>query len=269
MKLFISRSKEIVYYITQKRYGIFFSWKFIFLCKFYRNKVVRSTEHSWPTHEVSANWGSTCRYQSVMTVCSQENLNYRSHAADVESLDNLITIVCRGRNAAIGWQLFLSSKTILNLVFVAVKEESSLSHPHTMMSQNNWGFRKLFYKIAVLVLQALAQDRHPLFETGSEVFLPGDMAEAKVKVKTPLKFSMYGATVQRGPALVRRALAELRIRPGTWGSTKLLSAVNPTALLQFKTIWYRLAIPTTREDNQGNAVDLDPLKNMSCVTQIL
>lgn len=102
MKLLIFRSKEIVYYITQKRYGIFCSWKFIFLCKFYRNKVVRSTEHSWPTSEVSANWGFTCSYWSVMTACSQENLNYRSHATDVESLDNLITIFYRVRNAAIG-----------------------------------------------------------------------------------------------------------------------------------------------------------------------
>lgn len=95
------------------------------------------------------------------------------------------------------------------------------------------------------------------------------MADAKGKVKTPLKFSIYGATVEHGPALVRRALAELRIRPGTWGSTKSLRAVNPTALLQLKTFWFRLAISNTREDNQGNAVDLDPLKNVSCVTQIL
>lgn len=75
--------------------------------------------------------------------------------------------------------------------------------------------------------------------------------------------------MKHGPALVRRALAELRIGSGTWGSTKSLSAVNPTALLQFKTFWFSLAIPNTSEDNQGNAVDLDPLKNMSCVTQIL
>ena len=165
MKLFISSSKEIMYYITHKRHGVFCSWKSIFICKFYRNKVVRSTEHSWPTREVSANWGFTCSYRSVMTACSQENLNYRSHAADVESLDNLIAIVCRGRNAAVGWQLFLSSKTFLNLGFAGVREEPSPSHLHTVMSQYNWGFRKLFYKIVVLLLQALAQDRHLLFGT--------------------------------------------------------------------------------------------------------
>jgi len=38
-----------------------------------------------------------------MTACSKENLNYRSRATDVESLDNLIAIVCRERNAALGW----------------------------------------------------------------------------------------------------------------------------------------------------------------------
>lgn len=102
MIMFISSSKEMMYYITHKRHGVFCFWKFMFISKFYRNKVVRSTEHSWPTSEVSANWGFTCSYQSAMTACSQENLNYKSHAADVKSLDNLISIVCRDRNITVG-----------------------------------------------------------------------------------------------------------------------------------------------------------------------
>jgi len=47
MKLFISSSKEMMYYIAHKRHGIFCPWKSIFICKFYRNKAVRSTEHFW------------------------------------------------------------------------------------------------------------------------------------------------------------------------------------------------------------------------------
>lgn len=165
MKLFISNSKEIRYYIAQKRHGVFSFWKSLFICKFYRNKVVRITDHSWPTREVSANWGFTCSFRSVMTACSQENLNYRNHAADVESLDNLIAIICRGRNVTVGWQLFLSSKTFLNLGFVRAREESSPGRSRTVMSQNNWSFRKLLYKIVVLLLQVLAQDRHLSFGT--------------------------------------------------------------------------------------------------------
>lgn len=72
-----------------------------------------------------------------MTACSKENLNYRSHAADVESLDNPITIVCRGKNATGDWQLLLSSKTFLNLGFVGVREAFSPNHSRTLLSQNN------------------------------------------------------------------------------------------------------------------------------------
>lgn len=39
--------------------------------------------------------------------------------------------------------------------------------------------------------------------------------DAQGKVETPLKVSIYGAVVERRPALVKRARAALRIRPGT------------------------------------------------------
>lgn len=51
----------------------------------------------------------------------------------------------------------------LNLGFVGVREDSSPSCSHTMMSQNNRSFRKLFYEIEILLLQALARDRQLSF----------------------------------------------------------------------------------------------------------
>lgn len=39
--------------------------------------------------------------------------------------------------------------------------------------------------------------------------------DAKEKVETPLKVSTYRDIAECGPALARRALAELRIIPGT------------------------------------------------------
>lgn len=40
MSLFNSSSKEILYFITHQRHVVFCSWKFIFLCKCYRNKAL-------------------------------------------------------------------------------------------------------------------------------------------------------------------------------------------------------------------------------------
>lgn len=91
--------------------------------------------------------------------------------------------------------------------------------------------------------------------------------DAQGKMETPLKVSMCGAIVERRPALVKRALAVLRIRPGTKGRMKSLSAVSPAVLLHFQTFWYRLALPTTGEGNQDNSVHLDPLKITSRKTR--
>lgn len=119
---------------------------------FYRHKVVRSTERSQPTRKASANW--RCYLQLSEYDDSQENLNYTSHRANVESLDNIITIVCKGRNVTAGGLLFLSSQTIQNLGFVGVREESLPSCPHTVMSLS---FGELFYKTVALFLQALSR----------------------------------------------------------------------------------------------------------------
>lgn len=127
MRLFNSSSKEIRCFISHKRHVVFCSWKFILLCKCYRNEALNI-----PGPVVgSEQTGIYCNIQGVMPTCSQENLDYRSPAADVESLDNPSTVVWKGRNAAVGWWLFLSSKPFLKLGFMRARGESSPRHPHT------------------------------------------------------------------------------------------------------------------------------------------
>lgn len=77
---------------------MFCSWKFIFLCKCYRKQALNIAGPLVESEQTGIYWD----IQGVMTACPQENLDYRSPAADVESLDSTSTIVWRGRNAAGG-----------------------------------------------------------------------------------------------------------------------------------------------------------------------
>lgn len=98
MRLFNSSSKEIWGFITHQRHVVFCSWKFRFLCKRYRNEALNIPGALVEAEQTGIYWYT----QGVMTACPQENLDYRSPAADVESLDNTSVIVCKGRNAAGG-----------------------------------------------------------------------------------------------------------------------------------------------------------------------
>lgn len=73
MSLFNSSSKEILYFITHQRHVVFCLWKFILLCKCYRNEALNIPG---PLVESQSKLGFTGTSQGVMTTCSQENLDY-------------------------------------------------------------------------------------------------------------------------------------------------------------------------------------------------